>query len=79
MEAIKNFLEAIWNAIQTVWDVLVSIVTGLIEGFKIVYNAVISLKDYVSYLPTILVPVALTTITILSILFIVNRTGGKSE
>lgn len=79
MDAIKDFLEGIWNTIQYVWDILVSIVENLILGFKYIAMVVAQLTQAINQLPTVLKVYGTITITIIIILFITNRNGGKSN
>lgn len=79
METIKNILEGIWNAITSVWDVLTTIIKGIIDAFKYLWMVIDQLNQAISQLPDILKVYGGITITIIIILFVTNRTGGKSN
>lgn len=79
MQAIKDILEGIWNLIKGAWEFIQNLVEGLIKAIQLVGEAVSSLKDTLEYIPTPIKIYATITITILVILFITNRTGGKTN
>ena len=79
MQAIKDFLEGIWEFLQGVWEFIQGLVEGMIKAIQLVAEAVVSLNDAVNYLPTPIKVYAFITITIIVVLFIVNRTGGKAN
>lgn len=79
MQAIKDILEGIWNFLQGVWEFVQNLVEGMIKAVQLVGNAVRSLTDALEYIPTPIKVYSTITITILVVLFITNRTGGKAD
>lgn len=79
IESIKNAVQTIVSFFQAVWDFITNIVDNTVKGVKFLIMSIDNLTASVDFLPPVLKIFGLITVTIVVILFITNRNGGKSS
>lgn len=79
IESIKNAVQTIVSFFQAVWDFITNIVDNTVKGVKFLIMSIDNLTASIDFLPNVLKIFGLITVTIVVILFITNRNGGKSS